>query len=122
VRRAWGSRSFALNFIQCGGSGKHPAAVVRLCSNWGAVCGWQQTQPAVDSALGTLPRLRPFLSGFPMPISNRLAFLRWPRSDGATSRTAVYGPVRTVVWQGSAGNRCPYADQIALALNERKPH
>jgi hypothetical protein len=22
----------------------------------------------------------------------------------------VYGPVRTVVWQGSAGNRCPYAD------------
>jgi two-component system, chemotaxis family, protein-glutamate methylesterase/glutaminase len=23
----------------------------------------------------------------------------------------VYGPVRTVVWQGSAGDRCPYADQ-----------
>jgi len=22
----------------------------------------------------------------------------------------VYGPVRTVVWQGSVGNRCPYAD------------
>jgi len=22
----------------------------------------------------------------------------------------VYGPVRTVVWQGSAGNRRPYAD------------
>ncbi len=22
----------------------------------------------------------------------------------------MYGPVRTVVWQGSAGNRCPYAD------------
>jgi len=31
----------------------------------------------------------------------------------------VYGPVRTVVWQGSAGNRCPYADQIAKSLNER---
>ena len=46
-----------------------------------------------------------------MPISNRLAFLRWSVSDGVTSRTAVYGPVRTVVWQGSAGNRCPYADQ-----------
>src|SRR5437762_841801 len=27
------------------------------------------------------------------------------------SRTAVYGPVRTVVWQGSAGDRRPYADQ-----------
>jgi RNA polymerase sigma-70 factor len=24
---------------------------------------------------------------------------------------AVYGPVRTVVWQGSAGDRCPYANQ-----------
>ena len=28
----------------------------------------------------------------------------------------MYGPVRTVVWQGSAGNRCPYADQIPNAL------
>src|SRR5437879_4915008 len=28
-----------------------------------------------------------------------------------TSRTAVCGPVRTVVWQGSAGDRRPYADQ-----------
>jgi hypothetical protein len=27
----------------------------------------------------------------------------------------VYGPVRTVVWQGSAGNRCPYADQTGLS-------
>src|SRR5437899_13045851 len=27
------------------------------------------------------------------------------------SRTAVYGPVRTVVWQGSVGDRRPYADQ-----------
>jgi len=27
----------------------------------------------------------------------------------------VYGPVRTVVWQGTAGNRCPYADQTALS-------
>ena len=26
----------------------------------------------------------------------------------------MYGPVRTVVWQGSAGNRCPYADQTAF--------
>ena len=26
------------------------------------------------------------------------------------TRTAVYGPVRTVVWQGLAGDRHPYAD------------
>jgi hypothetical protein len=25
----------------------------------------------------------------------------------------VYGPVRTVVWQGSAGDRRPYADSKA---------
>jgi hypothetical protein len=24
----------------------------------------------------------------------------------------VYGPVRTVVWQGSVGDRRPYADQV----------
>jgi len=29
----------------------------------------------------------------------------------ATDSNAVYGPVRTVVWQGSAGDRGPYADQ-----------
>ena len=28
----------------------------------------------------------------------------------------MYGPVRTVVWQGSAGDRGPYADQISIAL------
>jgi hypothetical protein len=31
-----------------------------------------------------------------------------------TSRTAVYGPVRTVVWQGSAGDCRPYADQVGF--------
>ena len=30
------------------------------------------------------------------------------------TRTAVYGPVRTVVWQGSAGDRRPYADQVGM--------
>ena len=32
-----------------------------------------------------------------------------------TSRTAVYGPVRTVVWQGTAGDCRPYADQTPQA-------
>lgn len=26
----------------------------------------------------------------------------------------MYGPVRTVVWQGSAGDRGPYADQTGM--------
>ena len=28
----------------------------------------------------------------------------------------MYGPVRTVVWQGSAGDRRPYADQSVLSV------
>jgi hypothetical protein len=47
-----------------------------------------------------------------MPTSNRLVFLHSLMSESVTSRTAVYGPVRTVVWQGSVGDRRPYADQV----------
>jgi hypothetical protein len=45
-----------------------------------------------------------------MPTSNRSVFRRCSRVASVTNRTAVYGPVRTVVWQGSAGDRRPYAD------------
>ena len=34
----------------------------------------------------------------------------------ATSRTAVYGLVRAVVWQGAAGDRRPYADLSPVPL------
>jgi hypothetical protein len=37
-----------------------------------------------------------------------------------TSRTAVYGPVRTVVWEGSAGDRRPYPDQGDFAWRGRE--
>jgi hypothetical protein len=47
-----------------------------------------------------------------MPTSNRLVFPRSLTSKGVTSRTAVYGPVRTVVWQGSVGDHRPYADLV----------
>jgi Group II intron, maturase-specific domain len=39
-------------------------------------------------------------------------YRRRSRSPDVTNRTAVYGPVRTVVWQGSAGDRRPYADHL----------
>lgn len=32
-------------------------------------------------------------------------------------RTAVYGPVRTVVWEGSGRKARPYPDRICLAGN-----
>jgi hypothetical protein len=43
-------------------------------------------------------------------------------SESVTSRTAVYGPVRTVVWQGSVGDRRPYADQTGLSVTEGLPN
>src|SRR5258706_6488409 len=49
--------------------------------------------------------------GFPMRTSNRSGFLPWSTSNGVTSRTAVYGPVCTEVWQGAAGGRPPPAPQ-----------
>jgi hypothetical protein len=57
---------------------------------------------------GTWPAPKPFLSGFPMHTSDRSVFLRYSRTASVTSRTTVYGPVCTVVWQGSAGNCRPY--------------
>jgi len=59
-----------------------------------------------------LTKAKAFLSGFQIPISSHPAFLRWSKSDGVTSRTAGYGPVRTVVWQGWAGDRRLYADHL----------
>jgi hypothetical protein len=55
-----------------------------------------------------------------MPISNRLAFRHCSTSNGLSSRTALYGPVRRVVWQGSVGDRRPYAVQTAYCLLTRR--
>ena len=46
-----------------------------------------------------------------MHTSARLDYLHCSKTTRLTSRTAVYGPVRTVVWQGSARDCRPYADQ-----------
>ena len=44
----------------------------------------------------------------------RSDFRRWLKGASVTDRTAVYGPVRTVVWEGSAGDRRPYPDHVAF--------
>src|SRR5450755_155523 len=46
-----------------------------------------------------------------MPISPRSDFHHWSRVDSMTNRTAVYGPVRTVVWEGRRSDPSPYPDQ-----------
>jgi hypothetical protein len=50
-----------------------------------------------------------------MHTSVRSDYLHCSGTTSVTSRTAVYGPVRTVVWQGSAGDCRPYADQVGFA-------
>jgi hypothetical protein len=52
-----------------------------------------------------------------MHTSARSAFLHCSETISVTSRTAVYGPVRTVVWQGSAGDCRPYADLTGISDN-----
>ena len=42
-----------------------------------------------------------------MLTSARSVFLHCSRATSVTSRTVVYGPVRTVVWRGSAGDCRP---------------
>ena len=47
----------------------------------------------------------------------RLAYLDLPPVLSLTRRTAVYGPVCTVVWEGWAGNRSPYPDLLSFTLS-----
>ena len=57
-----------------------------------------------------------------MHTSARSAFLHCSGTTSVTSRTAVYGPVRTVVWQGSAGDYRPYADQAGFTATWNSKH
>src|ERR1700692_3945928 len=54
-----------------------------------------------------------------MPISTRLDFRPWSRVDSITNRTAVYGPVRTVVWEGRRSDTPPYPDRNRLPHHHR---
>ena len=70
---------------------------------------WQRAWPSIPRA-GQGPLCRAFQCLLQIAWTSDLTrgVLAQP------SRTAVYGPVRTVVWQGSVGNRRPYADQTPL--------
>jgi hypothetical protein len=48
--------------------------------------------------------------GLPMPTSNRSVSRPWSMRVSVTSRTAVYGPVRTAVWEGWSRKAPPYPD------------
>ena len=46
-----------------------------------------------------------------MHTSNRSVSCPWSNRVSVTSRTAVYGPVCTVVWEGRSREAPPYPDQ-----------
>ena len=69
-------------------------------------------RPAAAVAPGISPGAKPSLLGFPMPTSNRSVFHPCSKRVSATSRTAVYGPVCTVVWEGWSREAPPYPDRV----------
>ena len=52
------------------------------------------------------------------PTSTRSGFPRWPRREPSTGRTAVYGPVCTVVWEGWSREASPYPYQATPRVSE----
>src|ERR1700745_1970922 len=64
--------------------------------------GWQRTRPLVPRS-GQSPLSRAFQCSLQIAWTSDLD--RWVLAQ--PTRTAVYGPVRTVVWQGGGGGRPP---------------
>src|ERR1700676_495818 len=73
--------------------------------------GLQGTRPAAAAALGISLAAELSLLGSQMHTSNRSACHPCSNRVSATSRTAVYGPVRTVVWEGRSREAPPYPDR-----------
>jgi hypothetical protein len=72
--------------------------------------GGQRTWPLVPRS-GQSPLRGTFER--PLQIARPSDVDRWVLAQ--PTRTAVYGPVRTVVWQGSVGDRRPYADLVGFS-------
>src|ERR1700682_5384777 len=76
----------------------------------GSQGGLHGTRPAAAAVLGISPAAELSLLGSQMHTSNRSACHPCSNRVSATSRTAVYGPVRTVVWEGRSCEAPPYPD------------
>ena len=82
------------------------AALIAL----GSRNGPQETRPVAAVVLGISPEAGPSPPDSQMRISGRSASPPCSNRVSATSRTAVYGPVRTVVWEGRSREAPPYPD------------
>src|SRR5215467_12787268 len=67
------------------------------------------------------PAIRELLLGSQMHTSNRSACHPCFNRVSATSRTAVYGSVRTVVWEGRSCEAPPYPDRSDFVLGSFAP-
>src|SRR5258708_37122475 len=81
----------------------------------GSQSGLQGTRPAAAAVRGISPAAELSLLGSQMHTSNRSACHPCSNRVSVTSRTAVYGPVRTVVWEGRSCKAPPYPDHWRLA-------
>src|SRR4029077_21113894 len=72
--------------------------------------GRQGTRPAAAAVLGILPAAELSPLAYQMHTSDRSVSLPCSNRVSATSRTAVYGPVCTVVWEGRSREAPPYPD------------
>ena len=79
----------------------------RSCSDAGWVASGRRKPPAATSGRGGSAKTLRSAKSCPRPSLMRSACLDSPPGLSLTRRTAVYGSVRTVVWQGGAGNRSP---------------
>src|SRR5215469_13132793 len=82
----------------------------------GSQSGLQGKRPAAAAVLGISPAAELSLLGSQMRTSNRSACHPCSNRVSATSRTAVYGPVRTVVWEGRSCEAPPYPDRSDFVL------
>src|ERR1700694_3769794 len=82
----------------------------------GSQGGLPGTRPAAAAVLGISPAAELSLLGSPMQSSNPPAWPPLSNPCSATSRTAVYGPVRTVVWEGRSREAPPYPDRSDFVL------
>src|SRR5712664_4809390 len=87
----------------------------------GSQSGLQGTRPAAAAVLGISPAAELSLLGSQMHTSNRSACHPCFNRVSASSRTAVYGPVRTVVWEGRSREAPPYPDLWRKADIRRTP-
>jgi len=77
-----------------------------------ALTRWVRWRPR--AALGASGKQLSLLLGFQMHTSNRSACCPCSNGVSATSRAAVYGPARTVVWEGRNREAPPYPDRSAF--------